>query len=381
MGILISLCSLGLLGYSYFLFPFLMHFLGKKHRKSEAYHPPIAIVLSAYQEADVIRQKLQSIKDQQYPKEKIHAWIASDGSTDGTSEIISECCSGFSQYHAVLFAKRRGKPAVINELAARVSSHFGTESFILLLTDADILFDPHLLTHIAEPFADLSTGLVDSRIIPKRLDDLGLSFTGEWYLQRETRLKENEGNWDGLAMGASGGCYAIRPEYFRSVPNNYLVDDFYISFQVLLQGGKAFLNPRALCYENIPPSLDVEMTRRRRIGAGNFQNLATFLPQLGRSSFRLSFVFISHKVIRWTGPLWLFIAGIGFLPVIFQNSFNFSLSILSCLLIWFAEKLPFPFSALRAIKFFLMLNFSLLFGFFDYIKGIRHNAWEPTRRF
>lgn len=79
-------------------------------------------------------------------------------------------------------------------------------------------------------------------------------------------------------MGASGGCYAIRSKDYVPVPKDFLVDDFFISFNILLKGKKAILHPVAICYEEVSSSINTEFRRRRRISAGNFQNLVHFLP-------------------------------------------------------------------------------------------------------
>ncbi|MEY3322616.1 MAG: hypothetical protein RLZZ417_2199, partial [Bacteroidota bacterium] len=37
-------------------------------------------------------------------------------------------------------------------------------------------------------------------------------------------------------------------------------------------------------------------------------------------------------------------------------------------------------SHLRGIRYFIVINAAILMGFFDFLKGIKNNVWEPTKR-
>jgi cellulose synthase/poly-beta-1,6-N-acetylglucosamine synthase-like glycosyltransferase len=349
--------------------------------------PKVAVIMTAYQEEFIIRDKLKSLKEQNYPIDLLTFWIASDGSVDGTNQIIQDECKKISNCHVFIYDKRRGKPKVINDLVSKAKAFYNDTEFIIILTDANVLFKNDLVTCLAQPFILSEISLVDSKIEPLNKVSKGISISENFYLSRETLLKQNEGKWRGLSMGASGGCYAIRSNDYVPVPKDFLVDDFFISFHILLKGKKAILNPLAICYEEVSSSIGTEFKRRRRISAGNFQNLVYFLPLFSMKQLPLWFVFFSHKVIRWLGPMFviisfLFLFYLAFYQVIIYNAIIILSLFLVAVLIFdkFFENINIHLPFLRGVRYFIVINAALLLGCFDFLKGIKNNVWEPTKR-
>jgi cellulose synthase/poly-beta-1,6-N-acetylglucosamine synthase-like glycosyltransferase len=381
--------SFFLLGYSYFLFPFLIKKWSKPNNDSYKIKdfPKVAIIMSAYREEGVIRAKIRSLLEQDYPVELLTIWIASDGSTDATNQIIRDEIADKAHIHFFEFTHRRGKPAVINDLVERAKIFFGQENFIIILTDANVLFRTDLVSCLIKPFIHEEISLVDARVYPLEKETKGISISENYYLLRESRLKEHEGNWGGFAMGVSGACYAIRSEAYVPVPKNFLVDDFFISFHVLLSGRKAVLFTEAICYEEVSSSINIEFKRRRRISAGNFQNLFYFIPFFSLKQFRLWFVFFSHKVIRWFGPLFILVLFFS-LFLLFRNHFLFVTCMTLFLFFLFSlfaidiilENNNIHLPILRGFRYFLVINTAVLVGWLDFLKGINSNVWEPTKR-
>ncbi len=166
---------------------------------------------------------------------------------------------------------------------------------------------------------------------------------------------------------------------------NYLMEDFYLSLAILKQGKKAILEPKAVCHEDVSSEVQEEYKRKKRIQAGNFQNLGVYWPMLlGFNA--VAFNFLSHKVLRWLGPV--FIAGaffsslflIGYNPVYLTafailNVFLIS-PVLDDLLKWAGIESKF----FRFISYFCLMNMALVSGFIMYVKGIQTSAWSPTKR-
>ena len=375
--------------YSYLIFPLIMKKLSDKTSVNinQSYFPKVAVIMSAYQEEFIIRDKLKSLKEQNYPKELLTFWIASDGSVDGTNRIIQDECKNLPNSKVFIFNSRRGKPTVINNLVSKAMEFYNYTDFIIILTDANVIFKNDLVSFLVQPFFFPDISLVDSKIEPLSKVSKGISISENFYLNRETLLKQNEGKWKGLSMGASGGCYAIRSNDYVPVPKDFLVDDFFISFNVLLNGKKAILNTMAICYEEVSSSISIEFKRRRRISAGNFQNLFYFIPLFTMKQMSLWFVFFSHKIIRWFGPLFLiisflFLFYLGFYQDILFYSMIIILFFLGVVLIFdkFFENINIHLPFLRGVRYFVVINAALLIGCFDFLKGIKNNVWEPTKR-
>ena len=50
--------------------------------------PAVSFVIAAYNEESVLRNKIANLQALDYPQEKLEVIIVSDGSTDGTNEIL-----------------------------------------------------------------------------------------------------------------------------------------------------------------------------------------------------------------------------------------------------------------------------------------------------
>lgn len=387
------------LAHSYLIYPLLLKILAgsrsaketDKRRNGEI--PSVSILIAAYNEEKVIKEKLESIFNSEYPKEKIEVLVGSDASTDRTNDIVRT----FPGVQLVEFNERNGKVKIINQLKS-LAKHD-----ILVLTDANVLFDKNAIQELVKHFDNPEIALVDSNMINIKLQNKGVSKAESTYIRGEVEVKYNEGKIFGTMMGPFGGCYAVRKSYYEDVPENFLVDDFYINMKVLEKGGKAISEPKAFVYEEIHTNWKVEFKRKVRIAAGSYQNLQAFSHLLFKFD-KLSFCFLSHKVLRWLGPLFILdlyfsnmfitllrlnqdleaaaITGhfvlhyYGFqIFFMFQNLVVF-LFILDILLRYLG--INFLFS--RLVTHFLTTNIALVAGFFKFVKGVRSSVWQPTKR-
>ncbi|MGB1217050.1 MAG: glycosyltransferase family 2 protein, partial [Saprospiraceae bacterium] len=208
------------------------------------------------------------------------------------------------------------------------------------------------------------------------------------YISGEVKIKYMEGKLWGTMMGPFGGCYAIRAEYFKQVPDNFLVDDFFIAMNVFDKGGKAVNELEAICYESVSHELKEEFRRKSRISAGNYQNLFTYFHLLSPLRGKLAFTFFSHKFLRWMGPFLIIMALVSSLVlmllgnVIFAGFFGFLMILIIIIPIFdvVLQNVGIHLRLFRSVRYFFMMNLALLKGFFKYIKGIESNVWQPTKR-
>lgn len=381
-----------LLLHSYIVYPMLMSWLasGKKanqHVYSKDELPRTAIVIAAFNEEKVIKAKLDSIVALDYPAGKYEVFIGSDNSTDATNEICQSYADTYSHIHFVNFEQRSGKAGVLNRL---FSIHINKADYkAVVLTDANVMFHPSLLYQLVKHFKESNIGLVAANIINTSAKSNEIADQEKMYISKENELKNHEGLVFGSSIGAFGACYAIRSELIKEIPSNFLMEDFYLSMEVLARNKKSVTELDALAYEDLPGSVDEEFKRKRRISAGNFQNLSVYFPLLLGRPFSVAFAFFSHKVIRWFGPVLLFtgFTTLVFLSVLapvyklYQVLFVLSNGILFAALLDYAlMKLNIHVNLLRLLRYFLMMNFALFLGFIDYVSGVKTNIWKPTER-
>ena len=390
------------LAHTYILYPLFLKVLSLSHyhtfsssteseKVGQGEAPAITILIPAHNEEKIIRKKLESIFASDYPKDKIEIIVGSDASTDRTNEIAKS----FPQVQLVAFSGRSGKPKIMNVLSTLAKNE------ILILTDANVIFDKNTINELTKHFANSEIALVDSNMTNINQQGKGISKAEITYLRGEVGIKNNEGKVFGMMMGPFGGCYAVRKSFYESVPENFLVDDFYINMKVLEKGGKAISETEAKVYEEVPADWKVEFKRKIRIATGSFQNLKAFFPLLFKFN-TLSFCFLSHKVLRWFGPFFMIglylsssVFWLGYLMAIDDEAllghpewllkfcsfiFNFQ-NILILLFIFDLILATLKISSpTRLITHFFSTNLALLIGFFKFIGGVKSSVWQPTKR-
>lgn len=390
--------SIFIILHSYVLYPTILSLVSKKRNlktySREEQLPFVSILISIYNEEDVIAQKINTILSSDYPNDKYEILIGSDCSSDNSNEIVSTYAQKYSNIHLFEFTERQGKQNIINKIINKSNAD------ILIMTDANVMFDKQTIFELVKYYKDEGVGLVDSQMINKGIVEAGISVQESSYISREVKIKTSESNIWGTMMGPFGGCYSIRKDLYQPVPENYLVDDFYINMVILEQGYKSVNNTKAKVFEDVSNNLLDEFKRKIRISTGNFQNLKHFkhLLFLGfgaksskisekryYSDFGLSFSFLSHKVLRWLVPFILIFFTIT--SVLLINKFVYLIifiGFLSTFLIPIIDivlkKINIHISILRFVTHFYTMNLSLFIGFFKSLKGVKSGVWEPTKR-
>lgn len=388
--------SLLCLLHSYVFFPAILAVLAANRKQNQDTYPleheilpTVSILLAAYNEERVIEQKIQSTLKTSYPLYKIEFLIGSDASTDNTNMIIRKYNLTYPNIKLVEFAGRTGKAGIINQLAEKAQNE------ILILTDANVFFREDTIYNLVKHYKNPEIALVGGNILNKRFKKDGISIQEKSYLSRENLIKYQEGIVWGTMIGAFGGCYSMRRDYYAPVPPRFFMDDFYITMNVLEKGKKAINELDAICYEDVSNRVKEEFRRKVRISIGNFQNLSRYYGLLWLPFTGLAFSFLSHKVLRWLGPFFLLLMLITsyFMMMgsddsnILQTSllvtlFGFQYSLLYVPLIdWALKKLNLHIFWLRFVSHFYLMNLALLVGFFKFIRGVKSNIWKPTQRY
>jgi cellulose synthase/poly-beta-1,6-N-acetylglucosamine synthase-like glycosyltransferase len=372
-----SLCILGIL-QTYLLYPAALILGGKSKRESPVLNTSltIGVIIAAYNEENVIAQKIQSILDSDYPLEKVSIYIGSDASTDKTNELIASFQQNYPTIYLKVFQGRSGKAFIINQLAKECPDD------IFILTDANVFFTQNTISNLVRHFSNPKTKQVCANIIKTSDKNIQIQGLEKKYLWLENTIKLKESNTWGFVIGAEGGCYAIRRENYSPVPKNFFMDDFYITMSVIKNKGEVLFDDQAIVYEDLPSESSEEFKRKIRISIGNYQNLFEFKSLLWPVWSPISFAFISHKILRWLTPFFLIMIFIvSLFLAIYQDCFIYFSAVQATL---FLTPLFIP--VLKKVKpilfiaHFYNMNLALLIGFFSYLKGVKSSVWQPTPR-
>ena len=376
--------SVMLVVYGYVIYPPLIWCLSRLFGKavtgtisssSPAGLPVLAVLIAAHNEEDVIEPRIRNALSIDYPAEKLSVVIGSDGSSDSTNERVRRVED--RRVQLLDFTVRRGKASVLNSAMEKLTAD------IVLMSDANTDIDVAAAKRLVRWFEDPSVGVVCGRLI--LTDPRTGRNVDSAYWKYETFLKICEGRL-GALLGANGAIYAIRRELYTPIPAGTIVDDFVIPLLARLRTGcQIVFDVEAIATEETPAGVGAEFHRRSRIGAGGFQSLAMLWPLLNPYQGWVSFSLWSHKILRWTCPLFMIAALLSSLALVRYPFYcgmliaQLAFYLISLMPLLAPNNVPIP-KPFRLATMFTTMNLGLLVGFFRWARGSQGGVWRRTVR-
>ena len=260
--------------------------------------PEMTLFITAYNEEQVVDEKMANCLDLDYPREKLHIVWCTDGSNDHTVERLG-CWPQATVLHT---PERKGKSAAMNRGLQYVHTP------LVAFTDANTMLNRASLRLIAQAFLDKKVGCVagEKRIQTEEKADAAQGGEG-LYWRYESALKALDSRLYSAA-GAAGELFAIRRELFQPLEEDTLLDDFVLSLRIVEQGYRIAYLKEAYAMESGSANLAEEEKRKVRIAAGGLQSIARLWPLFNPLRYGIfSFQYVSHRVLRWSiTPVLLF---------------------------------------------------------------------------
>jgi cellulose synthase/poly-beta-1,6-N-acetylglucosamine synthase-like glycosyltransferase len=339
--------------------------------------PRVSMLIAAYNEEKVIAAKIENCLQLDYPKGFLKIWIASDGSSDRTNDIVKKYAAIHKNINLLEFP-RTGKSGMLNKAIEAI------EDKIVVFSDANTEYATDAIKKLVKHFEDPSVGCVSGRLIYRNPGET-ISGKGEsFYWRYETYLKKMESKL-GYVAGANGAIYAIKRELFEPFSPRTINDDFTLSMKIVKRGFKCLYEENAMVYEDVAPTMISEFNRHVRDGAGHYIAMISLRGLLNPLLGLRSFIYWSHRILRWLAPfllILLFVINIFLLSDdLFKVFFAFQVIFyFLALLGWFGLKyIKMPF-ILYVPFYFCNLNLALLIGFFKAVANTQKTTWERTER-
>jgi len=363
--------------YTYIGYPLLIGLLARVIRhpvRSAPITPSVSLVIPAYNEANVIAHKLENSLALDYPREALEIVVISDGSTDGTNQIVRRFADRGVR---LLFERpRRGKIAALNRAVPL------TRGDVIVFTDANAMLAPGALRYLVRNFADEGVACVGGE---KRVgEDRSTSARGESaYWRYESYLKRCD-SVVGSAMGVAGELFAIRRERYAAVEQDSLIEDFVLSLRLVEAGWRVLFEPQAVAWEQSSPSLSAEWQRRTRIAAGGFQSIVRLTGMLNPLLGLPAFQYFSHRVLRWLAPFFLITAFVAnvllwshplYLWILVAQVVFYLLALAGYVLV----RMGLYWRPLQMVFYFCFTNLAALVGFFRYVTRSQPVTWKKAR--
>ena len=383
----ISLFCLILILYTYIVYPSFVIGLSRwrnsrKRISQEAWGdepilPYVSFIVAVYNEEKSIEAKVQNCLQIEYPGNLIEFIFVSDGSTDGTNEILEKyLCRGI---RVLYLPKRAGKTA------AQEAAVEHAKGEVLVFSDASTLVEPRSVLALVRRLQDRSVGLVAGEDEWRNTVHHSAVEGQSLYVRYEMAIRKAESEI-GTATASSGCFYAVRRTLRPSLDAS-LIDDFATPLAVIEKGFRVVTEPNAKCYVPMTASEHREFGRKVRIVAGGVYAMWRYRKLLNplRSGV-VAWQLWSHKVLRWAVPflalvmfvssfLWAVGSKIGRAFVVMEFLFLFA-----ALLGWMARGHS-PVVKLLRIPFFLVMsNYAVFAGVVHCLLHGSPATWEPSRR-
>ncbi|SDJ68309.1 glycosyltransferase [Natronorubrum texcoconense] len=366
--------------HSYFIYPLTLwigsHLQSPQQGPHNTNFPTVALVIAAYNEEEIIGEKIENSLDLNYPDEKLRIVVFSDASSDSTDKIVKEYSS-----HGIELARiegRVGKTACQNEVAEMVDED------ILVFSDANSMYEPDAIKKLVQGFSS-DVGCVVGELRYHGSSDV----EGESvYWRYESAIKHLESRVNSLVTG-NGSIYAVRSESYVPLSRD-AISDFAEPLEIV-RGGKAVKYvSAAIAWEETESSSTSEFRRRVRIvtrcwhAISNYQDL---LNPLRHPLF--AYQLWSHKILRWLSPLLLvlvFVSNLGlvvaFGSVLYQLLLAGQLAFyLFAVLGALAERFEVDDPLITHVPFyFLKSNYGMLLGLLNFLRGNNIVVWETSSR-
>lgn len=236
-------------------------------RSARPFHPPVSVLIAAYNEAKVIGGTLEAVLQTAYPNE-MEVVVVDDGSRDETAAIVAAAAERDSRIQLLRQANRGKAAALAYGLGA-------VRHDIVVTLDADTRFYPGTIGHLVEPFADPKVAAVSgqARVGNRRgflaqcqaLEYLcGFNLDRRAYdvLQCITVVPGAVSAWRKSAVVEAGG-----------ISGETLAEDTDLTLSLHRLGRSVVYAPQAVAWTEAPESLRGLMKQRFRWAFGTLQCL------------------------------------------------------------------------------------------------------------
>lgn len=257
-------------------------FATKKFKKAKKLHK-YAVLIAARNEQTVIGNLIESINNQDYPRELIEVFVVADNCTDDTAQIAREhgakCYERFDD-------QRKTKGYALQYLVERIREDYGIEAFEgYFVFDADNLLKEDYITRMNESF-DAGEKIITSYRNTKNFDDNWISASYAIHWLRTIRHEHRIRSVLNLATRIQGTGFLFANELIKDGWNyTSLTEDRAFCADAVVKGYRISYNDQAEFYDEQPIDIKIAMRQRIRWAKGHLQAFTELSGKMLRHIF------------------------------------------------------------------------------------------------
>lgn len=257
-----------------------LHGIYNPYSNCAPYTPNVAVLIPAWNEADVIGYSIDKLVTVDYPLESLRIYVLDDGSSDNTLEVVE---SKMAAYPNNVFYLRnqvggKGKANVINFGLKQVLADPWAE--MIMITDADVIYEKNILLKLTRHFVDPEIGAATAyiRVAQNPGNFLTHSISAEYILSQALarRAQNVMGCLACLAGGAQMHSRSNLEALGGKINTETLAEDTYTTFLTQLNHKRAIYEGHSVVDANEPDDLVSLWKQRFRWGRGNVQITRAF---------------------------------------------------------------------------------------------------------
>lgn len=264
--------------------------------------PRVAVLVPAWNEAAVLRFSVDRMMGLDYPVDRLRLVVVDDASTDETPELLE---AKMREYPGRVLHLRRakggeGKAHTLNHGLRIILEDDWAEA--VLITDADVVFEPTCIARMARHLADPQVGAVTAFIREaSRPANWMNRYIGFEYAAAQAvgRRAQNVVRAQGcLAGGAQLHTRANLEQLGGLIDTTTLAEDTVTTFLTQLAGRTVVFDGNAQCLAEEPANVVGLWKQRQRWSRGNVQVAKRFRSVFFRPSR------VHHLGRPWFGLMW-----------------------------------------------------------------------------
>jgi cellulose synthase/poly-beta-1,6-N-acetylglucosamine synthase-like glycosyltransferase len=367
--------SAGAIVYTHLGYPLVLMALARVKRERRSFKPKVAgsesgdlptvsLIVPAYDEEEVIAEKVANALTLDYPRDRLQVIVASDGSTDATAERARAAGASL-----VLELPPGGKVAALNAAAEQAAGE------VLAFSDANSVWSRDALRRLVASFADPTVGYVCGQV--RFLDPEGNNLEGA-YWRYEMAVREAESALAGVTAG-NGAIYAVRRDAYLPLAASGSHD---LSFPFLLakRRRRSVYAPAARAEEKMVPTIEGEFARKRRMMVGLWDIVLGegMLSPRGYPPL-YAFEIASHRLLRYLSPL-LHVVALVANALLLGSGWFYDLTFVLQLALIAAALLgrSVPIAPFRIARYYALTTASIAAALWDRLRHGPGGRWEKA---